>query len=138
MTSIFADAGYWIALQNPDDELHGKAKAVSATLGSVFLVTSEMVLTEYLNYFAGRGDRLRSMAGAWVQRMRGMPNIDIVPQTTELFRDAVALYVDRSDKGWSLTDCASFRIMSARGIVEALSHDKHFEQAGFKALLRGA
>jgi predicted nucleic acid-binding protein len=42
----------------------------------------------------------------------------------------------RADKEWSLTDCASFKIMKARGITEALAHDHHFEQAGFTALLR--
>jgi predicted nucleic acid-binding protein len=26
--------------------------------------------------------------------------------------------------------------MEERGIVDALSHDRHYEQAGFKALLR--
>jgi len=98
MRSVFADAGYWIALQYPDDDLHERAKAVSATLGPVLLVTSEMVLTEYLNYFAGRGDRLRSMAVARVQRMEDVPNIDVVRQTTELFRAAVTLYAPRPDR----------------------------------------
>lgn len=42
------------------------------------------------------------------------------------------------DKGWSLTDCASCLIMNADSINEALTHDRHFEQMGFRALLRGA
>ncbi|EKE25438.1 MAG: hypothetical protein ACD_5C00161G0004, partial [uncultured bacterium] len=46
------------------------------------------------------------------------------------------LYKRMADKDWSLTDCASFEIMKARGITEALAHDHHFEQAGFTALLR--
>jgi predicted nucleic acid-binding protein len=40
------------------------------------------------------------------------------------------------DKEWSLTDCISFLLMRERGIHEALTHDHHFEQAGFVALLR--
>ncbi len=40
------------------------------------------------------------------------------------------------DKEWSITDCASFEVMQARGISEALARDLHFEQAGFVALLR--
>jgi len=40
------------------------------------------------------------------------------------------------DKGWSLTDCASFVIMEDEGLPAALTHDHHFEQAGFQALLR--
>jgi predicted nucleic acid-binding protein len=41
-----------------------------------------------------------------------------------------------ADKSWSLTDCASFLIMEAMGIREALTYDNHFLQAGFTALLR--
>jgi len=32
--------------------------------------------------------------------------------------------------------CISFVVMEQHGIVEALTADHHFEQAGFKALLR--
>ncbi|MGC2421009.1 MAG: hypothetical protein WA405_05095 [Candidatus Acidiferrales bacterium] len=41
-----------------------------------------------------------------------------------------------SDKSWSFTDCASISIMAAEGIHAALTHDKHFAQAGFEVLLR--
>ena len=40
------------------------------------------------------------------------------------------------DKGWSLGDCVSFVVMEHRSITEALAHDLHFVQAGFRALLR--
>lgn len=51
MRTAFADAGYWIALINPDDDLHDRAKSVSASLAPLRIVTSEMVLTEVLNSF---------------------------------------------------------------------------------------
>jgi uncharacterized protein len=35
-----------------------------------------------------------------------------------------------------LTDCISFVAMGDEGITEALTGDKHFEQAGFVALLK--
>jgi len=41
----------------------------------------------------------------------------------------------RNDKDWSLTDCISFIVMEEHGITEALTGDRHFEQAGFRALL---
>lgn len=56
--------------------------------------------------------------------------------TPELFADALALYRDRSDKAWSLTDCASIVICQREGITEVPGYDRHFEQAGFVALLR--
>jgi predicted nucleic acid-binding protein len=47
------------------------------------------------------------------------------------------LFARRPDKSWSLTDCISFVVMADRGLTEALTGDRHFEQAGFRALLRG-
>ena len=49
---------------------------------------------------------------------------------------ALERYADRLDQDWSLTDCASFLTMEARGIQEALAYDSDFVQAGFTALLR--
>jgi predicted nucleic acid-binding protein len=60
----------------------------------------------------------------------------VVAQTTEIFAKAPKLYEDVSDKNWSLTDCASFLIMREEGLTAALTHDRHFVQAGFQALLR--
>ena len=34
MPALFADSGYWIALMYPGDELHARASAVAASLGS--------------------------------------------------------------------------------------------------------
>lgn len=41
-----------------------------------------------------------------------------------------------SDKDWSLTDCTSFVVMEAEGLKDALTGERHFEQAGFNALLK--
>jgi len=64
------------------------------------------------------------------------PDIEAVPQTPECFGTALALCQERPDKSWSLTDCASFLIMDQRQTTEALTHDRHFEQRGYQALLR--
>ncbi len=47
-------------------------------------------------------------------------------------------YGGRPDKEWSLTDCISFVVMQDEQIIEALTADRHFEQAGFKVLLASA
>ena len=52
MRIIFADASYFIALLNPKDDLHAKAKVVSGELEQVRLITSEMVLAEVLAFYA--------------------------------------------------------------------------------------
>ncbi len=46
---------------------------------------------------------------------------------------AVALYRSRADKNWSLIDCLSFVIVERRAVTDALTTDRHFEQAGFRA-----
>ena len=54
----------------------------------------------------------------------------------EHYRQAFALYREREDKEWGLTDCLSFVVMNERGLTDALTADDHFRQAGFRALLR--
>jgi len=94
------------------------------------------VLSEVLNGIAGAGAYLRANAAALVTSTLNNPRVEVVSHSAELFRAALALYRDRTDKSWSLTDCASFLIMERRQIADALTHDRHFEQRGYRALLR--
>ncbi len=136
MKQLFADTGYWIALFDPKDQLHGKALGISAALGEVVIVTSEMVLTEFANHFANRGPQFRETVTKVIDGIRGNPNARLSPQTSLQFQSAVAQYRTFLDKEWSLTDCASILVMQEQDIHEALAHDHHFIQAGFRALLR--
>jgi predicted nucleic acid-binding protein len=134
--AIFADTSFWIAMLNPKDGLHAKAKSVAATLGATPLVTSQMVFAELLNDFAHRGPTLRDAARQLVETLSRNPSTTVVPQSAVQFHTALSLYGERSDKAWAFTDCASFLIMHTFGIGDALTYDKHFEQMGFRALLR--
>ncbi|MCR4304870.1 MAG: PIN domain-containing protein [Gallionella sp.] len=134
MKVVFADTGYWVAVLDPKDDLNTKAKAISSNLGKTRILTTEMVLDELLTALSRLPARAVAISG--VDAIRTNPNVEVVPQTSIQFREAFDLYKRMADKEWSLTDCASFEIMRARGISEALAHDRHFEQAGFKALLR--
>ena len=136
MKRIFADTSYWIALFNPRDELHARAVAAAQSYSEDQIVTSEMVLVEFLNGFSERGPRLRPAASKAVRTLRSSPNVTVVPQTSHQFEKALSRYEERIDKDWSLTDCASFLIMEAEGTGSALTHDQHFAQAGFQTLLR--
>ena len=136
MKTVFADAGYWIAILNPADALRVKAAALSNALDPFQIVTSEMVFTEVLNSFSRRESAFRQAVAQFIKRSIDNPKIEVVPQTSALFHQSLNLYEQRADKAWSHTDCASFCIMQQRKIVEALTHDRHFEQAGFVALLR--
>ena len=134
---LFADSGHWIALLQPRDQMHERAKVVAAELGPVTIITTQMALAEALNHLSREGERLRYLAVQMVRGLEDNPNIEIVAQTDMQFRAAVERYAARGDQRWSLTDCASFLVMEERGITEALAYDRDFEQAGFAALLRG-
>ena len=136
MEEIFADAGYWIAMLNPADRLHRKALSVTAEIAGLRIVTSEMVLVEFLNGVARLGNEVRLKAADTRQRLAANPNIDVVPQTSAQLAAAARRYAGRADQRWSVTDCASFLIMEERGIIKALAYDRDFVQAGFCALLR--
>ena len=135
MRVVFADTVYWIALINPRDRLYSRVLDMPARLGDHRLVTSEMIFVEVLNSFAGDDPRYRSEAAALAEKIVHDSNVNLVPRTAWLFRQALALYQRRPDKEWSLTDCISFSLMSQRGLTESLTADIHFRQAGFKALL---
>ena len=136
MKTVFADTGYWIALLDPQDTLHPKAINVSITLTQAQIFTSQMVLTEILNHFSKRGNFLRYATANLIESLQENPAITIIPQTDSIFQQALTLYKQRPDQAWSHTDCSSFCIMQQQNILEALAYDKHFEQAGFIALLR--
>jgi len=137
MKEVFPDTGYWLAVLRKRDPLHDRAMGVSRSLTGCRIVTSEMVLVELLNALGDSGVELRTTAANAVVRLRRDANVVVEPQTSTQFTSALARYQGRSDKNWSLTDCASFLIMEERNIGEALSHDRGFQQSGFKALLRG-
>lgn len=136
MKTVFADTGYWIAILNPGDRLHQKARDITNSLTPLKIVTSEMIFTELLNAFSKQGIMLRQATVRLTDRSFYNPDIEVISQTSELFRNALDLYNQRQDQAWSHTDCASFYIMQQKNIREALAYDKHFEQAGFRALLR--
>jgi predicted nucleic acid-binding protein len=79
---------------------------------------------------------MRSAAAATAIALRSDSSVTVVPQTRQAFTASLDLYRERSDKGWSLTDCASFLTIRELGITAALTSDKHIEQAGCIALLR--
>ena len=135
MTRIFADACYWIALLNPNDQLNRAATAAKNRIGSAELITTDEVLTEVLNFYAGYGQHLREAAATTVQGLRAAPEVEVEPQSRESFDCALALYENRGDKKYSLVDCRSFVLMRQRSISEALTDDHHFEQEGFSRLL---
>lgn len=136
MTKVFADSGYWIAVTRTGDGLHQKARLVIQQIGLVKIITSELVLVEYLNDMSKLGEYYRRLAVDTVRDLRNDDNVEIVPVTSQQFWEAVEHYDSHRDQRWSLVDCASFLIMKELKIRDALAHDRDFWSAGFRPLLR--
>ncbi|AFZ59707.1 type II toxin-antitoxin system VapC family toxin [Anabaena sp. PCC 7938] len=64
------------------------------------------------------------------------PNVEMIWVDEILHREAMDLLLVRQDKTYSLCDAISFVLMRKKGIREALTTDKHFEQEGFTRLLQ--
>lgn len=136
MKVVFADTGYWIALLNPQDELHNKARKISELLNPVHIITSEAVLIKVFSYFSQQGEMFEEVASNLIDSVHQHPNTTVVSQTSVQFRAGMLFHMKRPNQAWSLTDCVSFKIMESQGISEALTYNEHFEQAGYIALLR--
>ena len=131
MVPDFVDTSFLVAELNPRDPLHFKAQALRRI--NLPLLTSELVLIEFLNAFAS--GRHRQAVLERTQAILSDPSIIVVRCSHQMFAEALDLFARRPDKGWSLTDCASFLIMRSERMTRALTADSHFRQAGFTALM---
>lgn len=133
MSEVFADTAYFIAHLNRADQYHRQAVEMSDRL-EARVITSDWVTLEVADGFANT--RHRSLVQPLVARWRNSSLSEIVRVSASLLDEALILYPRYQDKDWTLTDCTSLLVMRKRGITEALTGDRHFEQAGFIAMLK--
>lgn len=133
---VFLDTAYAIALSSVQDQYHAVAVQLAAQLKAegTRLITTRPILLEIGDALAK--PRYRSAAVRLLRALEADAKVEIVPLSDELYQRALQLYSERPDKDWGLTDCISFVVMQARGVHEALTTDEHFQQAGFRVLLR--
>ncbi len=130
---FFLDTAYVIALLNLRDSYHKKARIWLPRIRSAREIwTTEAVLAEIGNSLARSN---RSAAAAFINSCYVTLNVRVVTVDRVLFRRGVEFYHSRNDKEWGVTDCISFIVMQDYGLVEALTTDEHFQQAGFRAIL---
>ncbi len=133
MSLVFADAFYFVARLNRRDQHHDRVLKYSRE-SRARLLTTDWVLMEVADALAQSECRVRIRD--FILLLRGSAACEVVPATRESLDRALVLYHQHSDKGWTLTDCVSFVVMRERNVNDALTGDKHFEQAGFTALLK--
>ena len=131
MNAVFADTSFYLALLDERDPLHDRAMTESKANRP--LITTEFIILELGNACGRAEDHADFLAV--VAGMRASPRTSIVPLDSRLLQRGLDLLARRTDKNWSLTDCISFAVMEDEGIQEALTTNRHFEQAGFMARL---
>ncbi len=133
-TRLFIDTAFVQALLNSNDQYHRIAKSRLSELRTAKEVwTTEAILIEIGNTLSTAH---REAAVCFINQCYATPNTYIVSVDTGLLKRALALYHERTDKGWGLTDCISFIVMSDQNLTDAMTTDRHFIQAGFRALMR--
>lgn len=133
MSAVFADTVYFLALLNPADQWHARARELSTNPPGT-LVTTDFIMLEVGDGLSRPQDRPRF--ARLLDLLREQSDVEVVPASHALFEQGCALHAERLDKDWSLTDCTSFVVMKARGLERALTVDHHFAQAGFSTLMR--
>jgi len=131
MREVFADTAYLAALLSADDDLHELAVLRALDYqddDGTILVTTDAVLIELLSLFSSAGETGRVAAAGLAGELLGGDGFVVVPQTRDRVRAAIELFRNRPDKDWS-------GVMQERQIADVLTHDHHFEQAGFRILL---
>ena len=132
MKSLFLDAGFIIALEFVDDQNHQAASTCWEILKSSLsgIVTTSYVFDEVATFFNSRN--LHGKAVEIGSRLIESPSVYLIQVDEVLFRQGWQYFTARQDKSYSFTDCISFVVMKQRNILEALTFDKHFIQAGFR------
>lgn len=101
---------------------------------SKYRITTNYILSEYVALATIRGFS-RQKAIAFSMEILIDKTVEIVWVNDLQHMQAVELLKDRRDKAYSLCDAVSFVVMREKGVSEALTTDKHFEQEGFLRLL---
>ena len=138
MAELFADTSGFGNLADPTQAFHSLAASLyrAARIQNRRVVTTNYVLAELVALLTSPLRFPRASIVAFIDDLQTSPYVEIVHVDVLLHDAAWQLLKSRKDKEWSLVDCASFAVMTQRGISEALTTDHHFEQAGFVRLLK--
>jgi uncharacterized protein len=138
MSSLFADTSGWGCLVDPTQPHHTLAVELYriARRQGRKVSTTNYVIAELVALLSSPLRIPRPSAIAFITALKTSPYVEVIHIDASLDTQAWELLSSREDKDWSLVDCSSFVLMQQQGITEALTTDRHFEQAGFIRLLK--
>ncbi|MBV6417111.1 MAG: hypothetical protein CMLOHMNK_01748 [Steroidobacteraceae bacterium] len=133
---VFADTSGLYALIDRNDANHSAAREA---VGKLLRGGRRLVVTDYVI------DETVTLAKVRAGMVMASRVLDLVDQTgglrvewigPERFTATKAFFRRHADHGYSFTDCSSFVVMRELRLNEALTSDRHFQEAGLTALLR--
>lgn len=138
MNALFVDTGGWACLADRREQHHATAARIyrDARRQGRLVVTTNYVLAELVALLTSPKRLSRPRIITFIEAIKLAPKTEVVHIDASLDAQAWQLLANRQDKEWSLVDGTSFIIMQQRGIIDALTTDHHFEQAGFVRLLK--
>lgn len=127
---VFVDTSAILALLNPEDASHRKAKEAFDTLARAGenLVTTSYVLVETYALLSRRF----GTAAARAFREDFSPLLEVVWVGEELHEAGLDLLETRSSRHLSLVDAVSFAVLRDRSIDRVFAYDDHFRREGFE------
>jgi len=129
---FLVDTAFVLALVNERDQYHERAQELADLFEGQKLLITDAVLLEIGNALA-RG--FKAQAIEIISYFIESEDVELLHYSSQVFDKAFVMYKKYSDKEWSLVDCISFVVMREQGIKQALTFDRHFEQAGFAVIM---
>ena len=138
MNVIFVDTSGWGNLVDTLQQFHAETKAIylNAKQNGSRLVTTNYVIAELVALLSSPMRIPRNRSIKFIESIKSSALVDIIHIDKNFDAKSWDLLSNRADKNWSLVDCSSFVVMQENKIIEALTTDHHFEQAGFVRLLK--
>jgi predicted nucleic acid-binding protein len=135
-SDVFVDSSGLYALADRRDSHHRRAQdCVKRLLKS----GRRFVLTDYIIDESCTLAKIRAGGEAalrLLQIVEGSQAFRVRWIGSEYFDAATTFFRQHLDHDYSFTDCASFVVMQDMGLSDALTTDRHFTEAGFRALLQ--
>ena len=130
---MLIDTSGFLCLLHKDEPEH--AESVRVYSEASHFLTHNYILDEFAA-LANKRNLPREKSLRFSRSILTDVTIELIWVDAVLHESAVTLLEKRTDKSYSLCDAVSFVLMRERGMAEALTTDRHFEQEGFVRLLK--
>lgn len=135
-TDVFWDTSGFFALLNTDDANHAQVAAFARAMTQTQRrsVTTDAVIGECCTLLIAR--RKPHLVPAFLDFTERSRALEVIHLDLELIGATKVFLRQHLDHAYSFVDCASFVVMTRRGLFEAVTSDSHFTEAGFVKLFQ--